>query len=375
MGKLDKLQKKPSGLTAKAEMEKAELALAQASDRADRKQISIDAIRYNEENDYSREDTEESVVKLARSIEQTGGPVHNLVVSEQPDKSYVLLSGERRLKALKWLRDEELRKGAEGDPAKWQRTHCLIMSGLTKRQEMIFLDAANLQVRGGIGDERMMRTGTLRYVRNLQEEYGISEEAAVALVEKISTQKSTTIEQSIRIEKTFPKNLLALLNDRQLTKSDSKRLLSLDDADMERLSADIDRLNAARTPENTEKTDAVLQTLIKGLSSTISIENTRQRRAETDRVFAEAEATLAREAAGRRRALSPRESYLNKCSTVLRTLNAFASPKALQKIVEMDTYAENDAENIRAQLTGIRDRVDALLASYEKTAEKDRSQP
>ena len=364
MGKANKMKQGISGLATKEEMRRAELAIASANDHANRKDVSIDDILLNEKNDYSNDDTQESIEKLAKSIEQTNGPMHNLVVSEHPDRSYVLISGERRLRALRLLRDRELGKGPDGDPVKWQYTNCLIMQNLTARQEMIFLDAANLQVRGGISDEKQVRTGTMRYIGNLQEEYGISREAAIALVEKISAQKPATIEKSIQIEERFPQNILDRINDKRLPKRDANILLSVSDEDIERLSEIIGKLEAAGAAE------AEIGDLIQSIVSSVSIENKKEKRSYIDAAFQKAEKLAEKpQPTVRRERKSPREAYLDRCEAISRQLNHFASTKTIKKIVQFDNAAESREETIITSLTGLRDRLNSFIEEYNRANE------
>lgn len=70
--------------------------------------IPIDSIVINKDNIFSSNDTEESIAELAKNIEENG-MLHNIVVSEiEPDK-YLLISGERRTKAVKLLGRDKIK--------------------------------------------------------------------------------------------------------------------------------------------------------------------------------------------------------------------------------------------------------------------------
>lgn len=70
--------------------------------------IPIDSIVINKDNIFSSNDTEESIAELAENIEENG-MLHNIVVAEiEPDK-YLLISGERRTKALKLLGRDKIK--------------------------------------------------------------------------------------------------------------------------------------------------------------------------------------------------------------------------------------------------------------------------
>lgn len=70
--------------------------------------IPIDSIVINKDNIFSSNDTEESIAELAENIEENG-MLHNIVVAEiEPDR-YLLISGERRTKALKLLGRDKIK--------------------------------------------------------------------------------------------------------------------------------------------------------------------------------------------------------------------------------------------------------------------------
>lgn len=64
--------------------------------------IPIDSIIFNEDNVFGFDDSEESIAELAENIEENG-LLHNIVVVEVKDNKYLLISGERRTKAMKYL--------------------------------------------------------------------------------------------------------------------------------------------------------------------------------------------------------------------------------------------------------------------------------
>ena len=72
--------------------------------------------------------------------------MHNLVVfpeQEEGSTVYVLLSGERRFRALNYLQEK-------GD-ATWNIVNCnVVTTPLTENEKKVLLYSANLQVRGGL---------------------------------------------------------------------------------------------------------------------------------------------------------------------------------------------------------------------------------
>lgn len=76
--------------------------------------IPIDSIVINKDNIFSSNDTEESIAELAKNIEENG-MLHNIVVAEiEPDK-YLLISGERRTKAVKLLGRDKIKATIRSD--------------------------------------------------------------------------------------------------------------------------------------------------------------------------------------------------------------------------------------------------------------------
>lgn len=70
--------------------------------------IPIDSIVFNEDNIFNIEDSDESIAELAQNIKENG-LLHNIVVAEIEANKYLLISGERRTKAVKYLGDDKIR--------------------------------------------------------------------------------------------------------------------------------------------------------------------------------------------------------------------------------------------------------------------------
>lgn len=179
-------------------------------DRPDYQYININRIEFNSLNDYAEKDSETSIRELANDIKRNG-LLHNIVVSLTPDGKYKLLSGERRLRAVRLLFEET------GD-AKYQNIYALIRKGLTETEEMIILDAANLQTRGGMSGEVKYRKASVRFVENLKKQYGISEEEAISLTKQYAGVTDAVIEKNISIEKNLDESLLSFLDEGELPK-------------------------------------------------------------------------------------------------------------------------------------------------------------
>ncbi|MBR5870259.1 MAG: ParB N-terminal domain-containing protein [Clostridia bacterium] len=179
------------------------------TDSEDYRSIPLQMIALNPEHDYSAEDTEEEIEELARDIERNG-LLHNIVVSDRTRETgkFVILSGERRYKAVSWLYRERKEN-------KYAVILCKVLVGLDALDEMLVLDAANLQTRGGMQDERRFRKATHRFIENLRRKGGVSEHDAVVLAEKYTGVSDKLLEKNLLVETQLHPEILALL-DRDL---------------------------------------------------------------------------------------------------------------------------------------------------------------
>lgn len=179
-------------------------------EKAEYQYIQINNIEFNKNNDYADEDSIESTKELANDIKRNG-LLHNIVVSLTPEGKYKLLSGERRLKAYQYLYEET-------KDTKYQTIYALIRKGLTETEEMIILDAANLQVRGGVGGEKRYRKASVRFIENLKKQFNISEEEAIALAKQYAGVTDAVIEKNVAIEKELEPTILSLLDSGDIPK-------------------------------------------------------------------------------------------------------------------------------------------------------------
>lgn len=179
------------------------------TDTEDYRSIPLQMIALNPENDYSADDTEEEIEELAHDIERNG-LLHNIVVSDRTRETgkFVILSGERRYKAVSWLYRERQEN-------KYAVILCKVLTGLDALDEMLVLDAANLQTRGGMQDERRFRKATYRFIENLRKKGGVNERDAVTLAEKYTGVSDKLLEKNLMVETRLHPDILALL-DRDL---------------------------------------------------------------------------------------------------------------------------------------------------------------
>lgn len=213
MPKID-LKKMDMGLGAKPQSDplhdaKTLINRSLGTDTEDYRSIPLQMIALNPENDYSAEDTDEDIEELARDIERNG-LLHNIVVSDRTRDlgKFMILSGERRYKAVSWLYRERKEN-------KYAVILCKVLTGLDALDEMLVLDAANLQTRGGMQDERRFRKATHRFIENLRKKGGVNEHDAVVLAEKYTGVSDKLLEKNLLVETQLHPDILSLL-DRDL---------------------------------------------------------------------------------------------------------------------------------------------------------------
>ena len=78
--------------------------------------------------------------------------------------------------------------------SEWQKVQCKVVRNLTENEKVVYIDSANLQVRGGISNERVMRQAAARFVENLQKApYNLSAAEAKKALKEVSPLNSRTI--------------------------------------------------------------------------------------------------------------------------------------------------------------------------------------
>ena len=179
------------------------------TDSDDYRSIPLSQIMINPQNDYSADDTEEDIRELAGDIERNG-LLHNIVVSDRTKENgmYLILSGERRYRAVRMLFEEKKEN-------RYAVILCKVLAGLEPLDEMLVLDAANLQTRGGMQDERRFRKATLRFIENLRKKGGVSERDAIGLATRYTGVSDKLIDKNLSVERNLHPDILSLL-DRDL---------------------------------------------------------------------------------------------------------------------------------------------------------------
>lgn len=206
------------------------------ADSNDYRSIPLQKISINPKNDYAENDSEEDIMELAQDIERNG-LLHNIVVSDQTQETgtYLILSGERRYRAYRWLFENRKEN-------KYAVILCKVLTGLDPLDEMLVLDAANLQTRGGMADEKRFRKATVRFIENLRKKGGVSEEDAKALAVRYTGVSEKLFEKNLSVENQLHKDILALLDRDLIPKNQAVQYAKLPE-DVQKLLAD--NLNAA----------------------------------------------------------------------------------------------------------------------------------
>lgn len=204
--------------------------------------ISLFNIRTNPDNEIFREiDDDEDIRILADDIKRNG-LLHNLVMfpsTEEGREVYVLLSGERRYRALKLLVEE-------GDTS-WQivRNCNVITTELSDNEKKVLLYSANLQVRGGLNDEAVRRKAVSEFIECLQEEpYNMNRVDALKAIKSVSSVNPKTIDRDARLEDKLMGTLKELLDAKFLSRSECESYLRFDDEKQEEIGQKYQELNA-----------------------------------------------------------------------------------------------------------------------------------
>lgn len=204
--------------------------------------ISLFNIRTNPDNEIFREiDDDEDIRILADDIKRNG-LLHNLVMfpsTEEGREVYVLLSGERRYRALKLLVEE-------GDTS-WQivRNCNIITTELSDNEKKVLLYSANLQVRGGLNDEAVRRKAVSEFIECLQKEpYNMNRVDALKAIKSVSSVNPKTIDRDARLEDKLRGTLKELLDAKFLSRSECESYLRFNDEKQEEIGQKYQELNA-----------------------------------------------------------------------------------------------------------------------------------
>ena len=335
--------------------------------------IDIDLIRENENNAvYRNIDTEESIEKLAESI-KLSGLIHNIAVSKHKEEGktyYLLLSGDRRLKAYRLLRDKAIDDNNADDIEKYSSLHCKSFETLSPEIELLMLDVANLETRGGIGNEQRLRVATQRYKETLMK-MGYSEKQAIDQLVEVSEQTKNTISVNLRIMESFDENLLSLLDDESISKRTAIKLIAVSDEQRNRVSAILLALKQAVAGEPKNFYYQEWKAATRAIS--LALEATAEDEINEGINKAEKEVTeLIKGLENKKAALitdvtpihttakRTRATYLNKCSKIDKLVDELDKEDVINNIKNYDKKAKSDTEKVTVQLDKLITKLQAL---------------
>ena len=303
--------------------------------------VDISKIDVNPYNDYRLRDTEEGIATLAADIEKNG-LLHNLVVSKRENGRYVIISA-----------------------AKYRYVPCRVVEGLTERQEMIMLDAANLQTRGGAGDEMHVRNAMVRYRDNSKAEYNLSDKEARDLLAQITSFSKSSINSNMKIRDSLRPELQMLLDSGEITKraansfvklgqnlqkniSDSFwKIKNIPGLEEETLKLAFDQATANFVQAAEMPTDEKIQQEISTTCQQIdqAIEKYIQEKSQKGKQTADVNKQDKQDA--------QRDLYLKKCRQIKKGLTDLSKKKTISRIKEFDATADEENRKVLNQIDEI----------------------
>ncbi len=339
-------------------------------------QVSLKNIRVNPANDYRQLDENEDIEVLAADIERNG-LLHNLVVSKRAGGEYIILSGERRYRALNLLLEKEMEKQARGDSdadvSKYRQVPCKVIKNLTERQEQIVLDAANLQTRGGAGNERLTRLAMERYRDNVKEEYGLSDSEAKDLLFKITNIGRSSLFRNFRIIDNLIPPFQDMLNRGEISKKEAESILKLSPQQQIAANGVILAIKSIFSPSE-ESYPKKIKIAIDGILEASEANTTK----EADRMIEELLLKIkAMKPEGLQKPapvkviekMSYRENVLKECADIQTKINRLKKRRP-EKIREIDRAASEGEETILAYIDSL---IEQLNAFRNAVAEDERS--
>lgn len=326
--------------------------------------VATAKISYNPANDYRETDNEESIRSLAEDIDRQG-LLHNLVVSEKVENgetTYLLISGERRLRAIRLLTDREIEKvknGQPGDPGKFATVNCRVVKGLSDRQEMIMLDAANLQTRGGAGDESATRKAMVRYRENVMAEYGLTNEQVRDIIVDMSPMGFTTVNSNLIIEDNLRAELKSMLDSNEINKKQALAFAKLSQAQQKLITDEISALRQVCTKVDKDYSEE-LKKAIKGFFEATEEKTDKkidEKLAQTVAQLKIRSAELAAEDKPVKTTVkrAQRDLLLADCDVIATKIARLSTQKAVANIRRFDAATEDESLKIAG-------RIDSLIA-------------
>jgi len=337
--------------------------------------VATAKIKLNPANDYRDRDNDDSINSLAEDIARQG-LLHNLVVSEKTEngeKTYLLISGERRLRAIRLLTEREIekvKKGENGDPGRYATVNCRVVKGLTDRQEMIMLDAANLQTRGGAGDEAATRKAMVRYRENVMAEYGLTSEQVRDIIVDMSPVGFTTVNSNLIIEDNLRAELKAMLDSNEINKKQALSFAKLSQNRQKLVSDSISALKDGFTQNGESYSDEV-KTAVKGFFEASEEKVDKKVNEKLEQTAAEIRTKLERlktkntpppKATVKK---AQRDIMLGDCAVIRNKVAKLSTAKAVANIRRFDAAAEEENLKISAKIDSIIAQLEQLKKALE----------
>lgn len=374
MGKLSNMKKQSKGALSNQDLiSKMDVVLKGSlpEDKNNIVKVDISKIEVNPNNDYRLSDTEEGILSLATDIENNG-LLHNLVVSKRENGRYIIISGERRFRALSYLFNKEVEN--KGDVAKYRTVPCRVVEGLSERQEMIMLDAANLQTRGGAGDEAHVRNAMVRYRDNAKAEYGLSDKEARELLVQITPFSKSSIISNINIRDNLRQELKILLDAGEITKRSANGFVKLTQKQQKTISDTVFALkdtfaqNGDRYLVEREKAVAGFFAALEETTDIKTEEKIEAARLAAEETMAKYKAEEMERLKGEKQGKAGGESeqankqekqeaqrdvYLKKCNQIKKGLSDLSKAKTVSRIKEFDVATEEQTRKVLLQVEEI----------------------
>ena len=169
----------------------------------------------------------------------------------------------------------------------------VVTTPLSPNEKKVILYSANLQVRGGFGDEMIRRKATVEFIECLQKEpYNMNQAEAKKALKEISGAVGRTIDKDIRIEHTLNKQLLQLLDEKYLTRNEGEELTRLDQEQQQRIGSLFEELFAIENPEVKDLQDEIKNEAMAGLESVWGGSSTEERDQRFEDVLADMKARI-----------------------------------------------------------------------------------
>lgn len=337
--------------------------------------VAVSKIRINPANDYRDRDNEDSIRSLAEDISRQG-LLHNLVVSEKEEDGstyYLLISGERRLRAIRMLTEREVEKAQRGeaaDPGRFRTVNCRVVKGLSDRREMIMLDAANLQTRGGAGDEAATRKAMVRYRENVMAEYGLTEEQVREIIVDMSPVGLTTVNSNFIIEDSLRAELKNLLDSNEINKKQALGFAKLSQLQQKLVSDSVNSLKEACARKGSDYSEEVKKA-VKGFFEATEEKADKKMTERLEKTAAEVRKTVREmNSAGKAPAKPPvrkaqRDMLLADCDAIAGKIARLSTQKAVANIRRFDAAAEEEGLKISGRIAALIEELQSLYRLLE----------